>query len=56
MSDGAEGIIAGIIAVLIVLFAIAVSVKASERGIASSCQLSKSFVVDGKAYKCELMK
>jgi hypothetical protein len=56
MSDLAGGIIGGIIVVLIALFVIAVSVKASDRAIASSCQLSGSFVVDGKAYKCELMK
>tara|TARA_R110000851_G_scaffold32736_1_gene87573 strand:- start:5747 stop:5923 length:177 start_codon:yes stop_codon:yes gene_type:complete len=58
MDSGSAGVGASLM--LILLFAgVLVDIKA-ERGIkneiASSCELSGSFVVKGKAYKCELIK
>jgi hypothetical protein len=56
MSDFVEGIIAGVLSFMIVVCLIMVFVSVSQKGIATSCQVSGSFVVDGKAYKCEIMK
>ena len=56
MSDFVEGIIAGVLSFMIVVCLIMVFVSVSQKGIATSCQVSGSFVVDGKAYKCESMK
>ncbi len=56
MSDLAGGIIAGVLSFMIVVCLIMLFVNVSQNGIANSCELSGGFVVDGKAYKCELMK
>ena len=56
MSDLTEGFIGGVLGFIVVIAFIALSVVVSKTGIANSCELSGSFVVSGKAYKCELMK
>jgi hypothetical protein len=56
MSDLTEGVIGGVLGFIVVIAFIALSVAVSKTGIANSCELSGSFVVSGKAYKCELMK
>jgi hypothetical protein len=56
MSDFVHGIIAGVLSFMIVVCLIMIFVNASQKSIAASCQVSGSFVVGGKAYKCELMK
>ena len=53
MSDKIEGIVAASLALILVLFLVSVAVKATEDTIATSCELSGSFVMGDKAYKCE---
>ena len=56
MSDLTEGVIGGVLGFVLVITLIILFVDISDKAIANSCDLSGSFVVDGKAYKCELMK
>jgi hypothetical protein len=56
MSDKVEGFLIGIMGVMVIISLIILFVAVSERGIADSCELSGSFVIKGKAYKCEPSK
>jgi len=44
-----------IILIVVTLISITVS-ESSKKSITESCELSGSFVVNGKTYKCELIK
>tara|TARA_R110000787_G_scaffold86785_2_gene184959 strand:- start:635 stop:805 length:171 start_codon:yes stop_codon:yes gene_type:complete len=53
MSDKVEGIVAASLVLILVLFFVSMAAKITEDTIATSCELSGSFVVLDKAYKCE---
>jgi len=50
------GIIVSALAVMLVLVAIGKTAYSVESGIIESCNVAGSFVLDGKAYKCELIQ